>query len=72
MPRKPLTDDKALLTPTEAAAYLRSNTRTLERWRAIGSGPAFVKIGRKVAYTGAALGKFVAARTRRHTGEAER
>ena len=32
--------------------------------------PKVVKIGRKVAYTGAALGKFVAAQTRRHTGEA--
>jgi hypothetical protein len=72
MPRKALTDDDALFTPTEAAAYLRSNTRTLERWRTTGSGPAFVKIGRRVAYTGAALGKFVAAQTRRNAGGADR
>ena len=71
MPREPLTDGDALFTPTEAAAYLRSNTRTLERWRITGNGPAFVKIGRKIAYTGAALGKFVAAQTRLHTGEAD-
>ena len=36
------------------------------------SGTAFVTIGRRVAYTRAALGEFVAAQTRRHTGEAGR
>ncbi len=72
MPREPHTPDDELFTPTEAAATLRSNTRTLERWRTTGTGPAFVKIGRKVAYTRASLGEFVAAQTRRHTGESGR
>ena len=69
MPLEPISDHASLLTPTEAAAYLRSNTRTLERWRTIGGGPAFVKIGRKIAYTRAALAAFVEAQTRRLTGE---
>lgn len=69
MPSELLTDNAALLTPTEAAAYLRSNARTLERWRSMGVGPAFVKIGRRVAYTRHALKEFVVSQTRRHTRE---
>lgn len=40
-----------LLTPEEAAGMLRiPSHRTMERWRAEGTGPAFVKVGRRVAY----------------------
>ncbi len=39
-----------LLTPLEAARLLRSNPRTLERWRHEGTGPAFVRVGRLIAY----------------------
>jgi hypothetical protein len=34
----------------EVAAYLRRKRHTLENWRAIGYGPAWVKIGRNVVY----------------------
>ena len=38
-----------LYVTNEAAALLRSNPRTLERWRTTGEGPTFVKLGRRVA-----------------------
>lgn len=43
-------NDLEVLTPDEAANILNSNTRTMERWRYNGEGPAFVKIGRRVGY----------------------
>jgi excisionase family DNA binding protein len=42
--------ESPLLTPDEAAAYLLSKPRTLERWRGDGTGPAFIRLGRRVAY----------------------
>ena len=39
-----------LLTPREAATWLRSKERTLERWRHQRMGPAFVRVGRHVVY----------------------
>lgn len=56
-----------LLTPEEAADYLRSNARTLERWRVVGSGPRFCKIGRVVRYHLEDLDQFVAQQRREHT-----
>jgi hypothetical protein len=46
---------KPLLTQSDAAAYLHQSERTLERWRISGSGPVFVKLGKKVFYTEGAL-----------------
>jgi excisionase family DNA binding protein len=63
-----LTDDP-LYTPAEAAGRLRSNARTLERWRTTGDGPAFVKVGRRVCYPRSALDDFVQRRTRHNTTE---
>jgi len=59
-----------IYTPQEAADFLRAQARTLERWRIDGTGPDFVKVGRRVAYTGAALRAFVEQQTRRFTSEA--
>jgi hypothetical protein len=39
-----------LLTPTEAARWLRSSQRSLERWRLEGTGPVFIRIGRRIGY----------------------
>jgi hypothetical protein len=41
-----------LFNERQAATYLHPdmNHRTLERWRRTGEGPAFIKIGRRVAY----------------------
>ncbi|WP_111748799.1 helix-turn-helix domain-containing protein [Salinisphaera orenii] len=39
-----------LLTPAEAARYLRVSGRTLIRWRNQRAGPAFTHVGQKVVY----------------------
>lgn len=39
-----------LLTPPEAAAFLQVHFRTLENWRADGSGPPFVRAGHQIRY----------------------
>jgi excisionase family DNA binding protein len=63
-------DDKVLYTPDEAAAFLNSNRRTLERWRTTGTGPRFVKVGRRVHYRREALLAFIEQQERSHTGDA--
>ena len=40
----------AFLTSEELAARLRISPRTLERWRANGDGPAWVRLKRRVIY----------------------
>ncbi|MDO5612926.1 MAG: helix-turn-helix domain-containing protein [Paracoccus sp. (in: a-proteobacteria)] len=48
-----------LLTVRQAAERLKLSATTLNRWRVTGEGPAFVKLGRAVRYTSAALAAFV-------------
>jgi hypothetical protein len=62
-----MADDDPLFLPTEAAKKLRSNPRTLERWRTAGVGPSFVKIGHRVAYRGSDLSSYLDRQTRTHT-----
>lgn len=57
------------LTQREAAALLRLSERTLERYRLSGTGPAFVKLGRRVVYRAADLTAFTEAHTYRSTSE---
>ena len=55
-------DDPILLTPAEAAEYLKISVSTLERMRSEGSGPPFVRTSaRRVLYQRAALEGWVAA-----------
>jgi len=42
--------ESPLLTPEEAAAFLRSHVRTLEKWRTRRRGPRYVRLGRLVRY----------------------
>lgn len=50
------------LSEREAAAYLGPVTvRTLQDWRLKGVGPAYTKLGRRVAYDVADLDAFIAA-----------
>lgn len=37
----------ALLTPKEAAAFLKMSEKTLEKWRSNGTGPKFRKLGHR-------------------------
>ncbi len=58
---------EGLLTPTEAAAYLRVASKTLANWRVQGGGPVYVKYGRVVRYRQADLEAWVQAQRRAHT-----
>jgi predicted DNA-binding transcriptional regulator AlpA len=64
-------DLDTLLTSREAAALLRLSERTLERHRLSGSGPKFVRLGRRVFYRRDALGAWIAECTCRSTSEAD-
>jgi hypothetical protein len=48
-----------LSTAEEAAAFLRTEPRTLANWRCSGKGPSFVKLGeRMIRYPRAGLLRF--------------
>jgi predicted DNA-binding transcriptional regulator AlpA len=59
------------LTQGEVAAHLRLSERTLERLRACGTGPRFVKLGRRVVYRQEDVETWAAAHTVTSTSEAE-
>ena len=61
-----------LMTTDAAAAYLQLSPRTLERLRQEGSGPAYIKVGRRVLYSVTALTAWLAIRTVTSTSEARR
>lgn len=56
-------------TTEEAARFLRLKKQTLELWRLRGTGPAFLKLGRRVVYRREALERFMAERERRSTSD---
>lgn len=60
------------LTQEEAAELLRISPRTLERYRVAGSGPRFVKAGRRVLYRRGDLEAWTEANTFASTSEADR
>jgi predicted DNA-binding transcriptional regulator AlpA len=66
--QKPKSRD--FLTQSEVAALLRLSPRTLERHRVSGTGPAYVKLGRKVVYSRDTIEAWALANTIRSTSEA--
>lgn len=50
-------------TTKEVAAMLKISPRTLENWRNLRQGPAFVKFGARVLYSSEALAEYAAANT---------
>ena len=58
-----------LRSPDNVARRLGISIRTLERKRADGSGPQFVKAGRLVRYTDPDIDAWIAARTVQSTSE---
>jgi excisionase family DNA binding protein len=48
-----------LLTPKEAAAFLKVSVITLAKWRGKKSGPAYTRTGRTIKYTRQALEEFL-------------
>jgi excisionase family DNA binding protein len=59
-----------LLTQSETAELLRLSERTLERWRVVGGGPVFCKLGKRVLYRQADLDEWIASHAVRSTSEA--
>ena len=56
-----------LLTPKEAAEYLKVSESYLAKARMRGTGPAFIQLGRAVRYSRTALENHKAAQTRTST-----
>ena len=52
-----------LLDPEQAATFLQLSSRTLAKWRSIGRGPAYVKVGRLPRYRQSDLDNYLS----RHT-----
>jgi excisionase family DNA binding protein len=59
----------ALLTPKEAARLLKVSTSFLAKARMRGDGPPFIKVGRSVRYSEAALVQWMKSRNRLSTSE---
>lgn len=66
MPKAP---KSPFLDTREAASYLRLQPATLERWRCVGGGPTFRKLGGRVLYTKAELDAFAETGRRRSTSD---
>jgi predicted DNA-binding transcriptional regulator AlpA len=59
----------ALLDTNAVAAMLGLRPNTLVQWRMGGSGPRFVKLGRRVRYRPADVSDWLEKQTRRSTSE---
>jgi hypothetical protein len=59
------------LTQREAAEALRLSERTMERHRLTGTGPRFVKAGRRVLYRPSDIDTWAVANTFESTSEAK-
>ena len=55
-------NDRFYFTNDEALRLIASAS-TLAHWRSEGRGPAYVKLGSRVAYSGSALNEWLEART---------
>jgi predicted DNA-binding transcriptional regulator AlpA len=58
-----------LLNERQTATMLNISVRTLQRLRAIGNGPVYVKLGRLVRYQSDAVDNYLAACTRKSTSQ---
>ena len=58
-----------LLDERETAARLGLSARTLQKWRLLGCGPRFVKLGHAVRYAEAEVHGFIQERLRRSTSD---
>ena len=54
--------DKLYLT-SDPALRVIARVSTLAHWRSEGRGPAFIRLGSRIGYAGAALNEWLAART---------
>jgi len=63
-------DLDTLLTGREAAALLRLSERTMERHRAVGTGPRYIALGRAIRYRRRDLADYGERAARQSTSEA--
>ena len=56
-------DDQRLYMANDPALRTIAPYSTMAHWRCESRGPAYVKLGSRVAYTGRALNEWLAART---------
>ena len=64
---KKVFDDHTLYLAGDPALLVLGRPSTLAHWRSDGRGPAFIKLGARVAYRGSDLNEWLAARTVRPT-----
>jgi hypothetical protein len=57
------------LPEASAATFIGVSPRTLQKWRVVGGGPLFIKIGRCVRYAVQDLEIFLAQHRRRSTSD---
>lgn len=67
--QKPPTAIAVLLTPKEAADFLKLSTSSLAKARMRGDGPAYIKFNRAIRYTKEALLQWTKTRTRTSTSQ---
>ena len=60
---------RALLDTPRAAKMLGMSSRTLEKWRGLGTGPPYLKLGRRVLYSTTELETWLKSRRRQSTSE---
>lgn len=57
-----------LMSTADLAEYLGKSTRTIERWRAAGEGPAYLLVGHSIRYHPTRVAQWLAAQERRGGG----
>ena len=66
---KPVSAITRLLTPKEAAFYLKVSESWLAKARMRGDGPPYIKVGRPIRYSEAALLQWMKSRQRLSTSQ---
>jgi excisionase family DNA binding protein len=69
LPQKPVGPALPLLTPKEAAKVLRVSLSWLAKARMRGDGPPYIRVGRRIRYSEAALLQWTKSRQRLSTSE---
>lgn len=61
--------DRSLVDTRRAAKVIGMSRRTLEKWRALGKGPPYLKLGRRVLYSTTDLEAWLKTRRRVSTSD---
>ena len=62
-------NNRTRMSEKELAEYWGLKTHTLQKWRTLGTGPVYIKIGSRVIYTREAIEAYEQNRTFRGSGE---